>query len=97
MVNIPGSYQKKAGCGSDWDPACQKTAMTKGDDGKYTLTVQIPAGDYEYKVAHGGAWSEAYGSDGTTGGGNYKLSLPADSKVTFTYDPNTHMVEVTTK
>jgi arabinogalactan oligomer / maltooligosaccharide transport system substrate-binding protein len=97
MVNIPGSYQKKAGCGADWDPACPKTAMTKGDDGKYTLTVQIPAGDYEYKVAMAGAWTESYGSDGTSGGGNYTLSLPADSKVTFTYDPETHMVTTATE
>jgi arabinogalactan oligomer / maltooligosaccharide transport system substrate-binding protein len=97
MVNIPGSYQKKVGCGADWDPACQKTAMTKGDDGKYTLTVQIPTGDYEYKVAMGGAWTESYGSDGTSGGGNYALSLPADSNVTFTYDPETHMVTTTTE
>jgi maltose-binding protein MalE len=93
MVNLPGSYQKVAGCAADWDPACQKTAMTKGDDGKYTMTVQIPAGEYEYKAALGGAWAEAYGSDGTAGGGNYKLSLPADSTVTFTYDPETHLVE----
>ena len=42
MVNVPGSYQKEAGCGADWDPACQATAMKKGDDGLYTLTVQIP-------------------------------------------------------
>ena len=97
MVNVPGSYQKKAGCGGDWDPACQATAMKKGDDGLYTLTVQIPKGDYEYKVAMDGSWTVSYGSDGTGGGGNYALSLPADSTVTFTYDPNTHMVEVTTK
>jgi maltose-binding protein MalE len=97
MVNVPGSYQSKTGCGADWDPACQATAMKKGDDGLYTLTVQIPKGDYEYKIAMDGSWTTSYGSDGTTGGGNYALSLPADSEVTFTYDPNTHMVEVTTK
>jgi maltose-binding protein MalE len=97
MVNIPGSYQKLAGCGGDWDPACQATAMKKGDDGLYTLTVQIPKGDYEYKVAMDGSWTVSYGSDGTGAGGNYALSLPADSEVTFTYTPDTHMVEVTTK
>jgi len=95
MVNLPGSYQDKAGCGAQWDPACEATAMTQGDDGLYTLTAQIPAGDYEFKVAIGGSWDLDYGSDGAKGGPNYLLSLPADSSVTFTYDPETHLVEVT--
>jgi hypothetical protein len=71
--------------------------MKKGDDGLYTLTVELPAGDYEYKVALDGSWTVEYGSDGAAGGPNYKLSLPADSTVTFTYDPETHLVETTTE
>jgi len=97
MVNLPGSYQDKTGCGGQWDPACESTAMVKGDDGKYTLTVQIPAGEYEYKVALDGAWTVNYGSDGAQDGPNYKLSLTADSTVTFTYDPETHLVEAKTE
>jgi arabinogalactan oligomer/maltooligosaccharide transport system substrate-binding protein len=96
MVNLPGSYQDKVGCGGQWDPACTKTAMVKGDDGLYRLTVQIPAGDYEYKVAMDGAWTTNYGSDGAQDGPNYKLSLLADGEVTFTYDPATHLVTTTT-
>ena len=71
--------------------------MEQGDGGLYTLTVEIPAGDYEYKVALDGAWTVNYGSDGAQDGPNYALSLPADSTVTFTYDPATHLVEVTTE
>ncbi|HET9910961.1 MAG TPA: extracellular solute-binding protein [Anaerolineales bacterium] len=97
MVNLPGTFQDVAGCGAEWDPACQATAMKKGDDGLYTLTVELPAGDYEYKVALDGSWTVEYGSDGAAGGPNYKLSLPADSTVTFTYDPETHLVETTTE
>jgi len=97
MVNLPGSYQDKVGCGAQWDPACQKTAMEKGSDGKYTLTVKLPKGDYEFKVAMDGSWTTSYGSDGTGSGGNYPLKLAADSTVTFTYDPATHMVTFTTK
>lgn len=97
MVNLPGSYQDSAGCGAEWDPACEATAMTQGDDGLYTLTVQLPAGDYEYKVALDGAWTVNYGSDGAQDGPNYTLSLPADGTVTFTYDPATHLVEVATQ
>jgi arabinogalactan oligomer / maltooligosaccharide transport system substrate-binding protein len=97
MVNLPGSYQDEAGCGAEWDPACPATAMEQGDGGLYTLTVQIPAGDYEYKVALDGAWTVNYGSDGAQDGPNYALSLPADSTVTFTYDSATHLVEVATE
>jgi arabinogalactan oligomer/maltooligosaccharide transport system substrate-binding protein len=97
MVNLPGSYQDKAGCGGQWDPACEATALKKGDDGLYTLTAELPAGDYEYKVALDGAWTVNYGSDGAQDGPNYTLSLSADGTVTFTYDPETHLVEVATK
>jgi len=92
MVNLPGSYQDKAGCGAAWDPACEATAMVEGDDGLYTLTVDLPAGDYEFKVALDGDWGVNYGSDGAQDGPNYALSLAADSTVTFTYDPETHLV-----
>jgi hypothetical protein len=95
MVNLPGSYQDEAGCGADWDPACEATAMTEGDDGLFTLTVEVPAGDYEYKVALDGAWTTNYGSDGALDGPNYTMSVPADGTVTFVYDPETHLVEAT--
>jgi arabinogalactan oligomer / maltooligosaccharide transport system substrate-binding protein len=97
MVNLPGSYQDKTGCGGTWDPACEATAMVQGEDGLYRLTVQIPAGEYEFKVALDGAWTVNYGSDGAQDGPNYPLSLAADSTVNFTYDPATHLVEITTE
>src|SRR4030043_1793022 len=56
MVNLPGSYQDKTGCGGAWDPACEATALVQGEDGLYRLTVQIPTGEYEFKVAMDGAW-----------------------------------------
>ena len=97
MVNLPGSYQDKVACGAQWDPACEATALKLGDDGKYTITLAIPAGEYEFKVALDGAWTVNYGSDGAQDGPNYALKLDADSEVTFVYDPDTHMVEITTK
>ncbi len=97
MINLPGTFQDQAGCGAQWDPACQATAMQEGDDGLYTLVAELPAGDYEFKVALDGDWTVNYGSDGAQDGPNYTLSLGADSTVTFTYDPETHLVEVTTE
>jgi maltose-binding protein MalE len=97
MVNLPGSYQDKAGCGAAWDPACEATAMELGDDGLSRLTIELPAGDYEFKVALDGAWTVNYGSDGAQDGPNYALSLAAAGTVTFTYDPATHLVEFATE
>jgi len=97
MVNLPGSYQDQAGCGASWDPACQATALEEGDDGMFTLTVDIPAGEWEFKVALDGDWTTNYGSDGALDGPNYALSLAADSPVTFTYDPATNLVEIVTE
>ena len=43
MVNVPGSFQKLVGCAADWQPYCPQTALTLGEDGKYTGTFTIPA------------------------------------------------------
>ena len=96
-VNLPGSYQDKVGCAAQWDPACPETALKKGDDGKYTLTVQLPAGNYEFKIVEGGNWTVNYGSGGQLGGQNYRVKVAADSAVTFVYDPATHMVTTSSK
>jgi maltose-binding protein MalE len=97
MVNLPGTFQDQAGCGATWDPACKATGMNEGEDGLFTLTVDLTAGDYEFKVALDGAWTVNYGSDGAQDGPNYTFSLAADSTVTFTYDPETHLVEIATE
>lgn len=96
-IGLPGDYQKLAGCGADWDPACLKTVFELGDDGLYRLTVALPAGTYHFKVALDGAWTTAYGSDGTTSGSDYTYELAADATVTFTYDETTHLVTITTE
>ena len=92
MVNVPGSYQTKVGCASDWMPYCAQTALTLGEDGKYTGTFTIPAGDYECKVALDGGWATSYGD----GDANYKFTVTADGEVTFIFDPETHELEIIT-
>jgi maltose-binding protein MalE len=95
MVNVPGSYQAAAGCEADWDPACEVTALTEGDDGLYTGSHEIPAGDYEAKVALDGTWTVNYGVDGVADGDNYTFSLDADGTVSFSYDPATNILTIT--
>ena len=93
IVGVPGSYQAAAGCAGDWDPACDVTFMSDQDgDGVYTLTVTLPAGEYEYKVAMNGGWDENYGVDGVAGGDNIALVLEEETEVTFTYDDSTNII-----
>lgn len=95
MVNIPGSYQEEAGCSGDWLPDCAATQMTQGEDGLWRNgPFTIPAGEYEYKVAMDGGWDTNYGVDGAPGGENYKVTLDAESSVSFVYDPETKLVEI---
>jgi len=54
-VHVAGNWQMAAGFDGDWDPSLSE--LTDDDaDGIYTLTVDLPAGDYQYKYINGNAW-----------------------------------------
>jgi maltose-binding protein MalE len=94
-VGLPGSWQQAVGCTGDWNPACEVTFMTDNGDGTFSLTIDVPAGEYMFKVAHDGDWAENYGVNGEAGGSDIPLVVEADSTVTFVYDVATHIVTVT--
>jgi maltose-binding protein MalE len=94
MVNVPGNYQAAVGCAADWDPACELTALVEGDDGLFTKGWGLPAGDYEVKVALDGSWTVNYGVDGVPDGDNYTFSLTETTLLTFSYDPETHILTI---
>lgn len=91
MVNVPGSYQAAVGCATDWDPACEVTALTMEGD-LFVGTFEIPAGDYEGKIAMNGDWTLNYGMDGAEGGDNYLFT--STGTVTFTFDPATNILTI---
>lgn len=99
MVNVPGSYQTLVGCAFEWDPACLTTAMTMtgGAGGVYTSSHNLPAGNYECKVALNGSWWVNYGQGGVQDGLNIPFSLASAGTVNFTYDPTTHFLTITTE
>jgi serine/threonine protein kinase/ABC-type branched-subunit amino acid transport system substrate-binding protein len=94
MVNVAGSYQGAVGCHSDWDPACRLSALTEEDSGLWTAVHELPAGDYEVKVALNGDWPTNYGVDGVPNGDNYQFNLDADGRVGFIYDPDTNKLAI---
>lgn len=98
VVTAPGSYQDELGCAEDWDPACMITWLQDVDgDGIYTYSTRdIPAGDYEAKVAINRSWDENYGAEGEPDGANIAFNVPsANTPVTFTYDSNLKVMVVT--
>ncbi|NTV40398.1 MAG: alpha-amylase, partial [Demequinaceae bacterium] len=95
-VALPGTVNTAMGCGEDWAPWCDQAQMTLDPAAAtWSITVDLPAGDYEFKVAIDRAWDLNYGAGGVPNGPNIKLSLTAPSSVTFTYDDATHVVDVT--
>ncbi len=97
IITAPGSFQSELGCPGDWQPDCMRPWLQDPDgDGTYTwLTKLIPAGDYEFKVAHGLGWDENYGAGGVLDGANIPVSVPDGATVTFSYDSATHLTTVT--
>ncbi|HEX2914473.1 MAG TPA: alpha-amylase family glycosyl hydrolase [Chloroflexia bacterium] len=92
-VTLVGTVQTAGGCGGTWDPTCAATHMTLSmRDGVYRITITLPAGDYQYKVAINDSWNENYGKGAASGGDNIPLHLAAVTPVKFYYDPVTHWI-----
>ncbi len=92
-VTIPGTIQSKLGCPGDWQPGCAKTFLTFDPvSGLWVGEFEIPAGNYEYKVAINGSWDENYGGRADRNGPNVPLALGETTKVRFYYDHRTHLV-----
>ena len=97
IASLPGSFQSELGCSGDWQPWCLRSWLQDPDgDGLYTFaTRDIPAGNYEFKVAHNEDWAENYGAGGVQNGANISLTVPNNGDlVVFTSDPVTHLVDI---
>ncbi|MDT0165660.1 alpha-amylase family glycosyl hydrolase [Actinotalea sp. AC32] len=100
-VTVAGSMNSEQGCAGDWDPACAAAFLTDADDdGVWTGTWELPAGDYEFKAAIDGTWDVNFGDRGVPGGSNiaFSVTAPAGSTapVTFVFDEATRYAFATT-
>ncbi|MFE5311141.1 pullulanase-type alpha-1,6-glucosidase [Isoptericola sp. NPDC056605] len=89
LVTVPGSHNSEMGCAGDWTPDCEGARLTERPDGVWAGTFDLPAGDYEYKVAVNGSWDVNYGAGGVRDGGNATYSHEG-GEVTFYWDPVSH-------
>ena len=74
-----------AGTVNGWNEKDEAYKMT-GDNGVYTLTFAVTAGDHALKVTDG-TWNNSWGGDGPDG--NYVFTAKADGEVTVTFDGTT--------
>jgi hypothetical protein len=65
-------------CLTPWDPADPRGLLTEGSEPGllWVAFAQVPAGEYEFKVACDGSWAENYGADGRHDGGNIRIRVP---------------------
>lgn len=84
-VVLTGNFQSIIG-GENWDSANYSTQMKTEDGNFYELTLDLPKGNYEYKIALNGSWEENYGAKGKMNGENIFFSVGTDTNVTFIFD-----------
>lgn len=98
IASVPGSYQQQLGCTGNWDPACLRSWLEDpSGSGTYRFeTTALRRGGYEAKVTLNESWTVNYGQGGAPGGPNIAFDVPVDhAKVTFAYNPTTHILTVT--
>lgn len=89
-VVLAGTIQTAAG-ESTWNPGSDKTKLTYDGNGQYHITIpNVPAGNYEYKIAMGSWDPENYGANGKSYGDNMKVYVPVKQDVTFWYSDDSH-------
>ena len=83
--------------GSNWDVTDSSNDLVLQADGSYAKTYyNVEAGTTAgYKVAVDHSWSENYGANGVIDGENMTHTQSVTGSVTFTYNPDTHLVTVT--
>lgn len=83
--------------GAEWNPAYTQFDMSYIGDAEYALTIDLKAGDYQFKIAKDNDWGESWGllGEADSSKNNMSFSLIADARVRFTFDEESYKTEVT--
>ncbi|MBP2267091.1 hypothetical protein J3A64_002555 [Pseudarthrobacter sp. PvP004] len=93
-VAIAGDFNKILGAPEDWAPQYDEAQMEFNPIVQvWTLTAELPAGFYTYKIALNRSWDENYGAFGARDGANHELNHDG-GPVTITYSHTTRDIVV---
>ncbi|MFW0772772.1 glycosidase [Paenarthrobacter nitroguajacolicus] len=93
-VAIAGDFNKILGAPEDWAPQYDEAQMEFNPIVQlWTLTAELPAGFYTYKIALNRSWDENYGAFGARDGANHELNHDG-GPVTITYSHATRDIVV---
>ena len=91
-TTVPNAYKYyAAGDFNTWNECNDDYGLTLVD-GVYTLTLELAAGTYTFKITDG-TWTNSWGLNGTDS--NYEFVLDADATVVITFDDTTKVPAVT--
>jgi hypothetical protein len=94
-VVLAGSFQSELGCTGDWNPACDLTRLSYDPIGQvWKGNLDVPAGNWEFKVTMNNSWDINYGLFGIPGGPNIPLNLDIPASINFSFHPLTHLVSL---
>lgn len=80
-VHIAGNFQQAAGFSNNWDPSATQLTQV-GTSTVYAVTVNIPAGTYEYKFINGNSWGTDESVPGTCAtNGNRSVTITGATTV----------------
>lgn len=92
-VTLVGSLQDELSCSGDWQPECVASQLSFDEsDLVWQGIFEVPAGDWEFKVALNAGWDENYGAKAAPNGANIGLSLAENTSVKFYYDHESHWI-----
>lgn len=83
---VPGTFP-----GPSWDAGSNKMEYDEALDIYYFIFRDVPAANYEFKIAVNASWNENYGVGGQPDGSNYSLSVPETMNVIVYYSDVTHL------
>jgi hypothetical protein len=93
-ISLVGTLQDELGCSYDYEFECDNPALLfNSDSGAWEGSFALPAGCYNYMVKETfGCNVTFYGENGIEWGNEIQLYVPEEGEITFSYDPQTHII-----
>lgn len=92
-VTIAGDLQISLGCSDNWNVGCSESQLTFSEQNNLWVgEFNLPVGEWNFKAAINGSWTENYGRNATAGGDNIGFSTDTPSSVKFFYSHASHWI-----